>query len=111
MKTLILTITILSSLSSFATEKAPNLFIGSGRAQSDIPLLAGCSDAKEEAISHAKLLCYKAGYVHCEEVETVRTYRRGSNPLRNNVLLFIPVGNKDTSGVCGYRSVFQGFDE
>ncbi|MAE57234.1 MAG: hypothetical protein CME69_00055 [Halobacteriovorax sp.] len=111
MKTLILTITILSSLSSFATEKASNLFIGSGRAESDIPLLAGCSDAKEEAISHAKLRCYEAGYAHCEEVETVRIYRRGSNPLRNSALLFISLGNRETSGVCAYRSVFQGFDE
>lgn len=103
MKKLLIGLTLLTTMSSFANE---NIFIGEGDGRSSIPFLAGCSHAKEEAITNAQMSCHEAGYKTCEEVLTKRTYRRSANPLAHGAII---MGTSDKNdGVCGYKSIFEG---
>lgn len=116
MKKLLIGLTLLASMSSFAISQGERdgeenmIFTGEGEGTSHIVFMAGCSDAKEEAISDARNSCHKAGYKICEELETKRTYRRSANPLRHAVLYVIPTGSNSTVGECSYESTFEGIN-
>lgn len=88
-------------------------FVGRGRSSSKIPFYNGCAEAKENAVEEAMFKCKRAGFDECELVDTSKLYSKIANPIRNHVLILLPVplGTNAEDGKCSYSVIYKGIGE